>query len=124
MARQFHLENHPLFAGLLKSGKTLSEARRELSEQLWLKFATSGLILRPGFLFQARTDAELNAAGETGGYFRLSYSTAKVLDFCYGLNQSDISFSYNSSMMLLGKPLKSLQRLCWSSSSEEWFCRV
>ncbi|KAF9520549.1 hypothetical protein BS47DRAFT_641929 [Hydnum rufescens UP504] len=70
-----YLENHPSFAELSRQ-TSLAHARSKLSLDIWQAIMDAGVRLRPGFVFQNRTDEERDAEGDTAGYMRLSYATA------------------------------------------------
>lgn len=45
---------------------------------IWQAIVDGGVVLRPGFVFQTRTDEERDAEGDTAGYLRMSYASATV----------------------------------------------
>jgi hypothetical protein len=77
LGMQVYLENHPSFAQLSRE-TSLAHARSKLSMDIWQAIMDTGVRLRPGFVFQNRTDEERDAEGDTAGYLRLSYATATV----------------------------------------------
>jgi len=71
---RFPLQYHRDYDALVCKS-SLSDARTQLSNRLWKGLVDSGVLLRPGFVFQARSDKERDEAGDTFAYSRLSFAT-------------------------------------------------
>ena len=74
---QFPLQYHRDYDTLVCKS-SLSDARTQLSNRLWKGLVDSGVLLRPGFVFQVRSDKERNEAGDTFAYLRLCFATVTV----------------------------------------------